>query len=156
MEAAHPSPPLSPDECYYGEKWHGQLERAEFVLLVIFLFGPVINASNRLQFYQLNRNKSTVGAFFRFAHLVLVGHDNISDIFLIQARQNADHTFFELQRGLGECFYFPSVFYFSPHRIINALMHSPQPAAQNIGGYSHNIPPAQKRLACQSVVELPN
>lgn len=28
--------------------------------------------------------------------------------------------------------YFHSVFYFSPHKIVNALMHSPQSAAQNI------------------------
>lgn len=76
-----PSPPLSPDECYFGEKWHGQLERAKLFLLGFFLFSPIINASNLLQ---LNRNKSTVGVFFKLVHLVLVGHDNINDIFLIQ------------------------------------------------------------------------
>jgi len=33
----------------FGEKWHGQLERAKVVLLVIFLFSTIINASNLLQ-----------------------------------------------------------------------------------------------------------
>lgn len=44
-----PSPSLLPEECYFGEKRHGQLERAKVVLLVIFLFSPIINASNLLQ-----------------------------------------------------------------------------------------------------------
>lgn len=123
MGAAHPSPPLLPDECYFGEKWYGQLERTKVILLVIFLFSPIINALNLLQ---LLPAKSTVGAFFKFVHFFLVGHDNFNDIFLIQARQNADHTFSELQRGLGECFWSHSVFYFSLHKTVNALMHSPQ------------------------------
>lgn len=109
--------------------------------------------------YQLNRNKSTVGAFFKFAFscpFVLIGHDNINVTFLIQARQNADRTFPERQRDLGECVHFHSLLYFLPHEIINTLMYSPRLAAQNIRGYSHNTPAAQKRLACQSDVELPN
>lgn len=84
--------------------------------LWFFFWGPELMHQIYSSCYQLNRNKSTVGAFFRFALFLsicfLVGLDNISDIFLIQARQNANHTFSELQRGLGGCFVSSQCFIF--------------------------------------------
>lgn len=63
---------------------------------------------------------------------VLIGHDNIDGVFLMQARQNANHAFIKRQRGLGECIHYHSPLYFLPQKVINALMYSPWLAAQNI------------------------